>query len=74
LAQSLPLRYVKSGCNACSVYNNGNGIWTKVRHEGAKEVLWYRHFQSSHAAQEMREWPLEAGLQEQASNRLKLLS
>ncbi len=29
---------------------------------------------SSHAAQEMRVWPLEVGLQEQASNRLKLLS
>jgi hypothetical protein len=47
---------------------------TRVRHEGAKEEPWVRHFPSSHAAQEMRVWPLEAGLQEQASNRPKLLS
>ena len=33
----------------------------------------YGHLMLCSAAQEMRVWPLEAGLQEQASNHLKLL-
>ena len=33
----------------------------------------YGHLRLCSAAQEMRVWPLEAGLQEQASNHLKLL-
>ena len=42
------------------------GLCTYVRHE---RILYRERV----TAQEMRVWPLEAGLQEQASNHLKLL-
>ena len=39
-----------------------------VRHEHTRYIV-----EMCATAQKMRVWPLEAGLQEQASNRLKLL-
>ena len=64
----------RAACGGSVVGRVIGGTWTRVRHEGAKEEPWVRHFPSSHAAQEMRVRPLEVGLQEQASNHPKLLS
>src|ERR1700740_1911118 len=45
-----------------------------IQRQHLASARWFRRFLSSYAAQEMRDGPLEASLQEPTSNRLKLLS